>query len=230
MKKLFFLLLPLMLSGKLIAQENELSPEAFELKLNSIQPQLLDVRTAEEFQNGYIKNALQADWTNKAEFETRVKYLDKDKPLLVYCASGIRSAQAMKWLQQNGFKNVENLNGGIRAWKAAGKPMEAVAETHQMTFNEYNTITSSGKVVLIDFGAEWCPPCKKMEPVLQQLQTELKAQFKLVKVDAGIHTDIMKDLYVETIPSFIIYKNGKEVTRIEGVVSLDELKRQLTLY
>ena len=53
------------------------------------------------------------------------------------------------------------------------------------------------------------PSCKKMEPVLASLQDELKGKFKLVKVDGGINTDVMKELNVAALPTFIIYRNGK---------------------
>jgi rhodanese-related sulfurtransferase len=72
----------------------------------------LDVRTAGEYQSGHFKNSLQADWLNKEQFTDRIKYLDKNKPLLVYCASGVRSGAAAKWLLENGFTDVQNLKGG----------------------------------------------------------------------------------------------------------------------
>jgi thioredoxin-like negative regulator of GroEL len=82
--------------------------------------------------------------------------------------------------------------------------------------------------VLVDFGAAWCPPCKKMEPILNQLQQDLKGKFLLAKVDGGIQTNIMKQLKVEAIPTFIIYGNGKELWRYQGVTDINELKKQLT--
>jgi thioredoxin-like negative regulator of GroEL len=66
-----------------------------------------------------------------------------------------------------------------------------------------------------------------MYPVLAQLQAELKDQFKLVKIDGGMHTDVMKSLQVDGIPFFIIYKKGKETWRRQGVVALNELKSKL---
>ena len=66
-----------------------------------------------------------------------------------------------------------------------------------------------------------------MNPVLDELQNNKELNFLLVKVDAGIHTDVMKALNVEPIPVFIVYKEGKEVWRKQGVVSKEELLTQL---
>lgn len=229
MKKVigFVCLLCILSGNKIIAQEGSLLAKDFETRINTQHPQLLDVRTAAEYQSGHLKNSLQADWLNKEQFADRIKYLDKTKPLLVYCASGMRSGAAAKWLLDNGFSDVQNLKGGLISWKLEGRSMEAVDNTTQLAIDTYKELTKSGDVVLVDFGAEWCPPCKKMEPVLQQLQKELTGQFKLVKVDGGIDIDVMKSQKVDALPVFIIYKKGKEIWRKQGVVELSELKSKL---
>lgn len=229
MKKLlaFFTFSALLISCQGNAQDG-LPPAGFEKRMQAGQVQLLDVRTAGEFQSGHLKNSLQADWLDKAQFAERIKYLDKSKPLLVYCASGIRSAAAAKYLLSNGFQEVQNLKGGLTAWKLEGKTIEAPSGSAQMTLDQYQDLTRSAEVVLVDFGAEWCPPCKKMEPVLAQLQKELAGKFKLVKVDGGLDIDVMKSQNVETLPVFIIYQNGKETWRKQGVVELSELKDKIT--
>ena len=229
MKKIsvLFCLLTLFMGKSLFAQDG-LAASDFEKRINAQKPQLLDVRSAGEYQGGHLKNSLQADWLNKDQFADRIKYLDKNKPLLVYCASGMRSAAAAKWLTDNGFKDVQNLKGGLTAWKMEGKAVEAPAAKAQMSLDQYKQLSASNDVVLVDFGAEWCPPCKKMEPVLAQLENELSNKYKLVKVDGGMDIDVMKAQKVEAIPVFIIYKKGKEVWRKQGVVELDELKKQLT--
>lgn len=222
----------LLLSALLVSCQSQaqdgLTATEFEKRIQAGESQLLDVRTAGEFQSGHLKNSLQADWLNNKEFTERIKYLDKSKPLLVYCASGIRSGDAAKYLLAQGFANVQNLKGGLTAWKLEGKTVEQPAGATQMTLDAYKTFTASAEVVLIDFGAEWCPPCKKMEPVLNQLQKELAGQFKLVKVDGGMDVDVMKAQKVESLPVFIIYKNGKETWRKQGVVELSELKEKLS--
>lgn len=217
--------LPLACSSN--AQTGALPPAQFQQQLSTTQPQLLDVRTAGEYQQGHLANALQADWTNRAEFTERVKYLDKNKPLLVYCASGGRSGQAAQWLETQGFTQVVNLSGGMIAWKQAGLPVISAGDIRQMSAEAYNTLIHSAPVVLVDFGAEWCPPCKKMEPVLASLQKELGKQFTLVKVDGGRDTDVMKANGVSALPVFIVYKNGQVVYRGDGVQDKATLQKYL---
>lgn len=206
---------------------SKVNPDEFIKKIANGQGQILDVRTAGEFKSGHIENALQADWNNKAQFTERIQFVDKDKPVYVYCLAGGRSAAAAEWMRKNGYHTVIELEGGINAWKKAEKPLEGTSTEKQMTIIEYWTNISKDKTTLVDFGARWCPPCVKMEPILAELQANKDLNFLLVKVDGGIHTDVMNALNIEPIPFFIVYKKGKEVWRKQGVVSKEELFKQL---
>ncbi len=197
---------------------------AFEEGMQQPGVQIFDVRTAGEFNTGHLHNALQADYTKKEEFSERVKYLDKEKPVYVYCLSGGRSNAAAAWMRDNGFKEVVEMQGGINAWKKAGKALDGVTAAPQMTVNTFWQAVKADKLVLVDVGAEWCPPCRKMEPVLQQfLQTNKTVQ--LVKVDGGRDQEVMKAIDAIAPPTFIFYKNGKEVWRKTGIVDISELNK-----
>jgi rhodanese-related sulfurtransferase len=78
--------------------------------------QLIDVRTPREFSNGFIQGAKNIDY-NGDSFEKQIKKLDKNKPVLVYCAAGGRSENAAELLNEWGFKEVYDLEGGYNAWK-----------------------------------------------------------------------------------------------------------------
>ena len=84
---------------------------------------VLDVRTPKEFAAGHIPGAVNIDW-NAADFGKKVAELDKSKTYLVQCAIGGRSAQAANRMTTLQFTNVYNLEGGIKAWEKAGKPVE----------------------------------------------------------------------------------------------------------
>jgi rhodanese-related sulfurtransferase len=207
------------------AQKNaELSADEFEKGLANKEVQLLDVRTAGEFRNGHIKGSLQANWNDQQEFTDRISSLDKTKPVFVYCLSGGRSRAAAAWLIENGFENVVNMEGGFNSWKRSGKPVEGMADIKQMTLADYQQQITGKEYVLVDFGAEWCPPCRKMEPIINEFLAENKL-ITFLKIDGGIHTDLMKQLNAEGLPTFILLKNGQEVWRNKGVLTKEELNK-----
>ncbi len=200
----------------------------FEQKINAGGVQVLDVRTAGEYSGSHLKNVMLADWTDKAQFAERTKYLDKNKTLLVYCAAGGRSGQAAVWLKEQGFKDVVNLQGGITSWNAAGKPVVREGGAVELSTAAFNATISSNNLVLVDVGAAWCPPCRKMEPVLEALAKELQGKYTLLKVDGGNDATVMKEIGAAVLPTYMVYKNGKLSWKKEGIVSLQELKEALT--
>lgn len=204
---------------------NVAEADAFEAALHTDPAgiQLLDVRTAGEFKTGHIKNALQADWNNSSEFQQRVQALDKNRPVYVYCLSGPRSNEAAKWLAKNGYQIVVELKGGILQWKRAGKTVEKTEQIPQMTPLQYQQQIAGKEYVLVDFGADWCPPCRKMEPDLN-LFLSRHPEISFLKIDAGVHTDLMKQLQVSGIPTLLLLKNGVELWRNTGVLNTVELE------
>ena len=216
--------LPSLLSCK--AQEkNLLTATAFEMGIAQKDAiQLLDVRTKEEYTKGHIKGALLADWNDEAEFARRTNFIDKHKPVYVYCLAGGRSAAAAAKMRKEGFEKVYELKGGINAWNANNKPLEGKTHELQMSMVAFNNAINANKIVLVDFGAAWCPPCKKMLPVLQNLQQQLPHVFSLLKVDGGKDEAIVKAYKVEALPVFILFKNGQQVWRKDGIVEEKELE------
>lgn len=92
----------------------KLSATEFSEKIKSIDaPQLVDVRTPEEFEGGHITNAKNINW-NGDDFTTQIEKLDKSQPILVYCLSGGRSAAAAKAMKEKGFQ-VYEMTGGMIA-------------------------------------------------------------------------------------------------------------------
>lgn len=84
--------------------------------------QLLDVRTLREVKEGYIEEAVHIDFFDQ-NFEKLANQLDKNKPLIVYCAAGGRSAKSGDKLAAMGFTKIYDLTGGINQWKQDGYPL-----------------------------------------------------------------------------------------------------------
>lgn len=186
--------------------------------------QLLDVRTPGEFAGGHISNAKNADW-NGSDFNTQVANLDKEKPVFVYCLSGGRSKKAASHLKDLGFKNIIELNGGYLAWSKAN------ANTNDawigMTKEAYNQLLVSDKIVVIDFYAEWCAPCKKMAPYLDKMSKELADKVIIHRIDADKNKSLFNALGYEGLPVVLVYKNGKETFKKNQFVSEEELRKAL---
>jgi rhodanese-related sulfurtransferase len=188
--------------------------------------QILDVRTAAEFNSGYIEHALQANWMDEGEFKRRTQFLDKNIPVYIYCASGGRSASAQEYLVNQGFK-VTNLEGGMSNWKMKGLPIVGGGAKVQMRIADVDNVIKANDLVLVDIGAEWCPPCRKMLPTMDSLKNDPSIKFYFLAVDGGNDMDVMKHLKSDDLPTFIIYKKGKEVWRHVGIAPLDDFKKIL---
>jgi rhodanese-related sulfurtransferase len=188
--------------------------------------QILDVRTASEFKSGHIKNALQANWNDPQEFESRTKELDKNSTVYVYCQAGGRSAAAQAYLMEKGF-TVVNLEGGMSNWKMNNLPVEGNANAQQMTVSDFDKIIATNNLVLVDIGASWCPPCRKMQPIIDRVKKAQGTKLYVLAVDGGADVEVMKHVQFETLPTYIIYKNGKEVWRKSGVVEEAEFNKVL---
>jgi rhodanese-related sulfurtransferase len=105
------------------AGHRNVGPDEFERLAKMPDAVVLDVRSPKEYATGHLKGAMLIDWNGK-DFEPKVKALDRGKTYLVHCAVGGRSAKASEKLDGWGFSKVVNLEGGIKAWEKAGKPVE----------------------------------------------------------------------------------------------------------
>lgn len=101
---------------------NNLSVTEFSAKAAEPGVITLDVRTPGEFAEGYIEGARLIDFQS-GNFENEIANLDKNATYAVYCRSGNRSGQAVKVMQDAGFTNVFNMNGGVIDWANAGLPL-----------------------------------------------------------------------------------------------------------
>ena len=84
-------------------------------------------------------------------------------------------------------------------------------------------VLKSEKQVLVDYYADWCGPCNAMAPVIEELATELDGKAKVGKINVDENSDIAVEYNVMSIPTLIIFKNGKEEKRLVGLRDKEEL-------
>ena len=84
-----------------------------------------------------------------------------------------------------------------------------------------------GKLVLVDFWAEWCAPCKMMLPILNDVAASSDGSFKVAKVDVDKNKTLAQKYSIRSIPTLVALKDGKEVGRYVGIKKKDFLMEEL---
>jgi len=91
----------------------------------------------------------------------------------------------------------------------------------------FNEIINSNTPVLVDFYADWCAPCKMMAPILQQVSKDMEGKVKVIKVDVDKNEDAARKYQIRSIPTMILFKNGKAVWQGVGVMQADQIKAMI---
>lgn len=95
---------------------------------------------------------------------------------------------------------------------------------------KFNEIINGNDLVLVDFYAEWCGPCKMMSPILQEVKLDLKEAVKIIKVNVDQHQDLAGHFMVRGVPTFMLFKTGKMLWRQSGVLSTKDLTQIISSY
>lgn len=102
------------------------------------------------------------------------------------------------------------------------------------TFTDANfesDVLKSDVPVLVDFWAEWCPPCKIMGPIVDELAHEIdSSKMKIGKLDVDANQTTSMQYGVMSIPTFIVFKNGQVADKFVGSMSKDAFKQKLATY
>ncbi len=109
------------------------------------------------------------------------------------------------------------------------KNMPSVPENpniKHLTANTFNQHIKGG-IAIVDFWADWCMPCKLMMTVLNELANDKQYSFKVYKVNVDEQRNLSERFRIRSIPSLIIFKNGKEVKRLVGVKSKDQILNEI---
>ena len=94
----------------------------------------------------------------------------------------------------------------------------------------FNDVISSDRLVLVDFFATWCGPCKAMHPVLENLKRQLGESIRIIKVDIDKHQQTAMLYGVQAVPTLMLFRNGQQLWRQSGALSLQQLLAVINPY
>lgn len=103
----------------------------------------------------------------------------------------------------------------------SGKPVDLTAAN----YNQH--IIKNELPVLVDCWASWCGPCQQFAPIFDQAAQNFEPQLRLVKLDTEAEQNIAAQLQIRSIPTLILFKNGKEAARMSGAMPLGQLQQWL---
>lgn len=89
--------------------------------------------------------------------------------------------------------------------------------------SRFNELINKDKPTLVDFHAEWCGPCKMMKPILEELKHQLKENITIIKVDVDKNQATSQAYNIQSVPTLILFKKGKQMWRQSGVVTAQQL-------
>jgi thioredoxin 1 len=99
---------------------------------------------------------------------------------------------------------------------------------HELTDSNFQTeVLNSPQVVLVDFWAEWCMPCKMLTPTIEQIAAEYEGKAKVGKVDTDSNREISVKYGIQSIPTVLLFKGGQVQKKFVGLTSKDQFKNAL---
>ena len=95
---------------------------------------------------------------------------------------------------------------------------------------KFNDLISGNKITLVDFFATWCGPCKMMHPVLEQLKDDLGDSIRILKIDVDKNESLSEPYRIQSVPTLMHFKEGKQLWRQSGAMRVQELKDLIAKY
>lgn len=95
----------------------------------------------------------------------------------------------------------------------------------EITDNDYESeVVNSNEMILVDFWADWCGPCKMLTPILEQLSEDMEGNIKIVKMNIDKNPQFPSALGIRSIPTMMLFKNGKQLGTKVGVLPKNSIK------
>ncbi len=104
--------------------------------------------------------------------------------------------------------------------------MATITEVTDATFE--TEVMDAGGVVLVDFGAEWCHPCKQLDPIVEELANEWDGRVRVMKLDIDHNVDSTMKYQVMGVPTLILFKDGEPVERLTGFMPKKKIVDKLS--
>ncbi len=229
----FFLLVPFisLISCNDISSQRVSAEDFYTKLIDDNSSIIIDVRTPEEFSKGHLRNALNINWFDE-NFESQVEILSRERPVFIYCLSGGRSAKALDKISEMGFKNSYELNGGILEWRKNNYPELIIKVDYEksLSVNEFSKLITSDKIVMVDYFAKWCAPCKVMEPFLDDLSKKYSDKLKFIRIDYDQNLPLVKSLGVQGLPVIQIYYDNQLLWSQDGFSDKNTIETQIKKY
>ena len=96
--------------------------------------------------------------------------------------------------------------------------------------SSFTDIINQDKPVLVDFFAEWCGPCKMMSPILKEVKSDLKDNISIIKIDVDKNQSLAAKFQVRGVPTFMLFKDGKQVWRQSAMLQKHDLLAVIKQY
>jgi thioredoxin len=187
---------------------------------------LIDLRTPKEFAVARLKKAINVDLMMEGFEDFMVKKFSKNSKLFLYSQSEEDAKNASQYLFEIGYKNIWTLKGGFENWILSSKPYISGSQnfTPQNIYTKeiFQKKIRENKYVIVDFYADWCGPCKKMAPILFDIDNK-RDDVTLFKIDSDQNQTLVREYEITDIPTILIFRYGRQTWRTTGITEAKEI-------